>query len=174
MRKRKRKKGSSHTFYHFEFFDSCLRQTSLPPEQPRPARKSRPGRTPETSRQSTPWRCSLRSLIQSPSRRRRESRHPLGFAPITPKAQQVSRSLLDPPERYRRRRYATSALIRPQSQDRVGDPPEGGSSSHRTVRTGPYTAPHARRIHPSTPNQCGSFRSERVACPTTAMNQSLG
>jgi hypothetical protein len=47
-------------------------------------------------------------------------------------------------------------------------------SAHRTVRTGPYTAPHARRIHRSTSNQCGSFLSERIACPCTAMNQSLG
>lgn len=47
-------------------------------------------------------------------------------------------------------------------------------SAHRTVRTGPYTAPHARRIHRSASNQWCSFLSEQMACPITAMNQSVG
>ena len=35
-------------------------------------------------------------------------------------------------------------------------------SAHRTVRTGPYTAPHARRIDQSSADQCGSFLAERL------------
>ncbi len=47
-------------------------------------------------------------------------------------------------------------------------------SAHRTVRTGPYTAPHASRIHRSTSNQCGSCLLERMACPMSPMNQPTG
>jgi len=64
----------------------------------------------------------------------------------------------------------TSAPARAHDRVRGAEAP----SAHRTVRTGPYTALHARRIHRSTSNQCGSCRSERVACPCTAMNQPLG
>src|SRR5450631_4470318 len=47
-------------------------------------------------------------------------------------------------------------------------------SAHRTVRTGPYTAPHARRIHWETSTQCASFRSDRISCPFRLINQLLG
>jgi len=44
----------------------------------------------------------------------------------------------------------------------------------RTVRTGPYTAPHARLIHWRSSNQCGNCLSERIACPISPINQPTG
>ena len=35
-------------------------------------------------------------------------------------------------------------------------------SAHRTVRTGPYTAPHARRIDQSSADQCGAFLAAQL------------
>ncbi len=65
-----------------------------------------------------------------------------------------------------------SALInRVQASGQRGPQPP---SAHRTVRTGPYTAPHARRIHRLTSNQCGNCLSERMACPSSPMNQPTG
>ena len=43
--------------------------------------------------------------------------------------------------------------------------------AHRTVLTGPYTAPDARVIHRSLSNRCGRFLSEPVVCPGTAMRR---
>jgi len=47
-------------------------------------------------------------------------------------------------------------------------------SAHRTVRTGPYTAPHARRIHKEISNQCTSLRSDRISGSNSLINQRLG
>jgi hypothetical protein len=47
-------------------------------------------------------------------------------------------------------------------------------SAHRTVRTDPYTAPHATRIHRRIPNQCFSIAFDLSLCPNTLVNQRLG
>jgi hypothetical protein len=47
-------------------------------------------------------------------------------------------------------------------------------SAHRTVRTDPYTAPHATRIHRRIPNQCFSIAFDLSLCPNTLVNQLLG
>ena len=54
------------------------------------------------------------------------------------------------------------------TNDRVG----GGQrppSAHRTVRTGPYTAPHVTFIHRFRPNQWGCFSSDLIFSPTSLM-----
>ena len=53
-----------------------------------------------------------------------------------------------------------------QSGQRRSIPP----SAHRTVRTGPYTAPHESFTHRFTPNQCGCFSLERINNPCKSLN----
>jgi len=57
----------------------------------------------------------------------------------------------------------------PSSRRRLTPP-----SAHRTVRTGPYTAHHGRRIHVLTSNQCGSFVVELTTWPRVSMNHLFG
>jgi len=43
-------------------------------------------------------------------------------------------------------------------------------SAQKTVRTGPYRAPHARRIDQSSADQCKRFLAERLVCVVRRSN----
>ena len=58
--------------------------------------------------------------------------------------------------------------------DRSGQRQPWLPSAHRTVLTGPYTAPHVSDIHLLTSNQCPCFSVDFITCFTSFMNQAFG